>query len=136
MKGLFLLAFDEGRPPYVVGGVIVTRGFASRARGLLLREGAGEAGLDVLAIPRCCDVHTFGMRRSIDVAFVDRRGFVLHSERAVLPCRRRRVKGASCVLERFAADRPWVSEGALLQVVSREAACEVLGQGNRCEQAA
>jgi len=48
-----------------------------RRRGLMGREGMkrGEA----LVIPRCRQVHTFGMNFPIDVVFVDRRGVVVRS---------------------------------------------------------
>ena len=52
--------------------VAVTRG--QRRRGL-----TGRDALDgVLVIRPCRQVHTFGMRFPIDVAFCDRYGFVLH----------------------------------------------------------
>jgi uncharacterized membrane protein (UPF0127 family) len=52
--------------------VAVTRG--QRRRGL-----AGRDALEgVLVIRPCRQVHTFGMRFPIDVAFCDRYGFVLH----------------------------------------------------------
>jgi uncharacterized protein len=52
--------------------VAVTR--SQRRRGL-----AGRDALEgVLVIRPCRQVHTFGMRFPIDVAFCDRYGFVLH----------------------------------------------------------
>ncbi|HVJ97740.1 MAG TPA: DUF192 domain-containing protein [Acidimicrobiia bacterium] len=52
--------------------VAVTRRL--RARGLLGREDLEG----VLILRPCRQVHTFGMRFPIDVAFCDRYGFVLH----------------------------------------------------------
>ena len=46
-----------------------------RARGLMGRE----AFEGVLVLRPCRQVHTFGMRFPIDVAFCDRYGFVLHA---------------------------------------------------------
>ncbi len=46
----------------------------SRARGLLW--GSDSAGHAILALRPCGAVHTFGMRRSIDVVFTDRVGTV------------------------------------------------------------
>lgn len=57
--------------------VAVTRG--ARRRGLTGREGL--AGVFVLR--PCRQVHSFGMRFPIDVAFCDRDGFVLHIARMV-----------------------------------------------------
>ena len=52
--------------------VAVTR--RGRARGLMGREDLEGA----LVLRPCRQVHTFGMRFPIDVAFCDRYGFVLH----------------------------------------------------------
>ena len=52
--------------------VAVTRG--QRRKGLIGRDGMEG----VLVIRPCRQVHTFGMRFPIDVAFCDRYGFVLH----------------------------------------------------------
>jgi uncharacterized membrane protein (UPF0127 family) len=60
--------------------VAVTR--RDRARGLMGREEFEGA----LVLRPCRQVHTFGMRFPIDVAFCDRYGFVLH--RRTLPRRR------------------------------------------------
>jgi hypothetical protein len=46
-----------------------------RARGLAGRDDVEGA----LIIRPCRQVHTFGMRFTIDVAFCDREGFVLHT---------------------------------------------------------
>jgi hypothetical protein len=53
--------------------VAVTRRL--RARGLIGREDLEGA----LVLRPCRQVHTFGMREPIDVAFCDRYGFVLHA---------------------------------------------------------
>jgi uncharacterized membrane protein (UPF0127 family) len=52
--------------------VAVTR--RQRARGLLGRDGFEG----VLVLRPCRNVHTFGLKFPIDVAFCDRYGFVLH----------------------------------------------------------
>ena len=77
--------------------VIVASGTRARFLGLALlpRSSAGEG----LLIPRCRSVHTFGMRFSIDVIFLDRDGYVLRQERAVRPGRILACAGASAVLE-------------------------------------
>ena len=55
--------------------VAVSRG--QRRRGLMGRDELEG----VLVIRPCRQVHTFGMRFPIDVAFCDRYGFVLHTAR-------------------------------------------------------
>ena len=84
---------------------------AARLRGLLGR--ASHEGA-LLLVP-CNDIHTFGMRRPIDVAFVASDGAVLESYRSVRPNRRVRNKGATAVLERFASDDAWYEPGDLVQ---------------------
>src|SRR5437763_5036385 len=58
----------------VLATVEVSDGPIRRARGLLGRDGI-EGGL---VLRPCRQVHTFGMRFPIDVAFCDRSGVVLH----------------------------------------------------------
>ena len=53
-----------------------------------------------MAFPRCRSVHTFGMRASIDVAFVDRGGALLAVHRDVPPGRIVSHREAWGVLER------------------------------------
>jgi uncharacterized protein len=60
--------------------VAITR--RERARGLMGREDLEG----VLILRPCRQVHTFGMRFPIDVAFCDRYGFVLH--KTTMPPRR------------------------------------------------
>jgi hypothetical protein len=70
----------RGEDVLAVAEVAATR--RQRTRGL-----AGRADLEgALIIRPCRQVHTFGMRFVIDVAFCDREGFVLHT--TCLPPRR------------------------------------------------
>lgn len=87
--------------------------FAQRLRGLLGREFL----LDRVAlwISPCCAVHTFGMRRAIDVVFVDGDGRVLRVDSRLEPRRLRCCLGARGVLElaaggaqRFGLDLPGI----------------------------
>lgn len=96
------------RPPLA----LATRG-VSRFRGLLLtREEDG-----VLLLAPCNDIHTVGMRDSIDVAFVDRVGCVVEVHRSVGPFRRLRNRKAAAVMERFATcHTPWFEQGDRLAV--------------------
>ena len=71
---------------------------------------AGDGG-GVLVLAPCRDVHTFGMRADIDVAFVASDGTVLESHRAVRPGRRMRCRNAVVTLERVAGGGAWFSPG-------------------------
>ena len=87
----------------------------SRLRGLL---GRGEF-TGVLMIVPCRDIHTFGMKRAIDVAFVSSDGLVLESHRCVGPCRRIRCRKAAVTLERYAEDAPWPESGDRIELQTK-----------------
>lgn len=87
-----------------------------RLRGLLGREPCPDSG--VLLLAPCNDVHTFGMRCEIDVAFVATDGTVIESHRAIGPRRRLRCKRAVATLERFTSSDPWFSPGEQIQFCS------------------
>ena len=78
-----------------------------RLRGLLGRREYP----DLLLLSPCNDIHTFGMRRSIDVAFLASDGTVLEAYRQVGRRRRVRCKRAASTLERVAEDAPWFEQG-------------------------
>jgi hypothetical protein len=77
--------------------VPVARGLRARLLGLALlaRERAGPG----LLIPRCHSIHTFGMRFTVDVVFLDRVGCVLRRAPGVPPSRIVACRGAAAVLE-------------------------------------
>jgi uncharacterized protein len=70
---------------------------ASRLLGLALLDGE-EAG-EGLLIPRCCSVHTLGMRFPLDLVFLAADGRVLEVRRSVRPGRIARYRRAAAVLE-------------------------------------
>lgn len=73
-------------------------GFAERLVGL---AGGGRTPRSPpLAFPSCSSVHTFTMRRRIDVAFIARDGSVLACREGVAPGRVLSCPGAACALER------------------------------------
>ncbi|HAM15612.1 MAG TPA: ATP-binding protein [Eggerthellaceae bacterium] len=83
-----------------------------RLRGLIGREGfEGE----LLLVP-CNDVHTFGMRAPLDIAFVDGLGYVIAVHRDVGPCRRVRKRGARATVERFASAGAWYELGSRIRL--------------------
>lgn len=72
----------------------------------------GHGALDgVLLLVPCNDIHTCGMCRPIDVAFVSAHGEVLESHRHVEPWRRLRNGRATATLERFSSDEAWFEPG-------------------------
>lgn len=79
----------------------------SRLLGLYARPGFDG----ILLLAPCHDIHTFGMRRPIDVAFVAADGTVLESHRDVTPARRLRNPRAVATLERHASQSPWFAPG-------------------------
>jgi uncharacterized protein len=86
-------------PEASVLGVTVPVATTPRARllglALLGRDRAGPG----LLIPRCCSVHTFGMRFDLDLVFLDARGRVVELLRSVPPRRVARRPAAVALLE-------------------------------------
>ena len=89
----------------------------TRTRGLLGRRGLPEGSVMILA--PCNGIHTFFMRFTIDVLFVDRQGKVLKVCRALRPWRIGFSLRAFAALE-FATQperRPDVAQGDRLEIV-------------------
>ncbi|MEQ8289433.1 MAG: DUF192 domain-containing protein [Gammaproteobacteria bacterium] len=86
----------------LIENVFITSNFLDRMCGLLFRPQlkAGEA----LLISPCSSVHTFGMRYSIDLVYLDATMTVLKTVSAIRPWRMSACKGAKSVLE-LAANR-------------------------------
>lgn len=78
-----------------------------RLRGLLGRDSFAGA----LLLAPCNDIHTFGMKRAIDVAFIARDGTVVESHRNVGARRRLRCRLATATLERFSEPGSWFEQG-------------------------
>ena len=75
----------------------------------------------VLLLVPCHDIHTFGMRRPIDVAFVASDGAVLEVHRNVAPNKRLRNRRAAATLERFSSEDSWYQPGDLIRQSLRPA---------------
>lgn len=87
----------------------------SRVRGLLFRKDFHD---EMLICP-CRSIHTFGMERSIDVAFINRFGSVLMVKRGLAPSRILRCKDACAVIERISVPGgSWYERGQCLQSFS------------------
>lgn len=69
----------------------------------------------VLLLVPCNDVHTFGMNRPIDAAFVAADGTVLEAHRGVTANRRLRNRRASATLERFSSNAAWYEPGDFIR---------------------
>lgn len=82
-------------------------GFLSRLKGLLGREPSET----LLVLVPCCDVHTWGMKHALDIAFIGYDGVVVESLRMVGPRRRVRNDRAMMVVERFSSPKRWFREG-------------------------
>jgi len=77
--------------------VLVARTFCARLLGLAFLSGMPSRC--ALLLPGCSCVHTFGMRFSLEIRFLDERSRVLRRETAVPPRRLLREPGAAAVLE-------------------------------------
>jgi hypothetical protein len=62
--------------------------------------------------PRCCSVHTFGMRLPIDIAFLDIYGTVRIVHLGVPPNRMVTCTTAVAVIERIHCTEPWFRQGS------------------------
>lgn len=87
--------------------VEIACGMLDRLRGLLGRDHLNG----VLLLAPCNDIHTFGMRHPIDVAFLALDGTVLEVHRDVPPHRRLRCRAAVATIERFSHASPWLAAG-------------------------
>ncbi|MBQ9043538.1 MAG: DUF192 domain-containing protein [Eggerthellaceae bacterium] len=83
----------------------------SRLKGLF-----GRPGFDgVLLLVPCRDIHTFGMSRPIDVAFVASDGTVIEAHQNVEPCHRLKNREAAATLERYSSSDSWFAPGDRIQ---------------------
>lgn len=89
------------------GPVILATGFLEKLRGLLFYKG-GALYKGCLVLTGCHDVHTFGMRSPIDVAFADSRLKIQAVYRDLPPGRRVKCKGAALAIERFSRPGLWL----------------------------
>lgn len=80
--------------------VVIATSMIARACGLLGTRAEWGDGGRVLMLVSCKSVHTIGMRYALDIAFADRNGIVLRSERNVRPGRLLSCRRAAFVLER------------------------------------
>lgn len=102
--------------------IVVASTFFQRCLGLIPKQfqrgGLSAALLEpsslqssALFFPRCQSLHTIGMLRHVDIAFIDAQSCVIKSCRAVPPLRIVSCAGADAALERFSKDSRWPQEG-------------------------
>jgi hypothetical protein len=94
-------------------GLVLATSMMSRLKGLLF---CSPDDTQIILAP-CNDIHTFGMRYSIDVAFVDKWGRVIKVCKAVPPNKRIKDRRAAVVIERFSNDEAWFAEGQKVSLV-------------------
>ena len=85
---------------------------SSRLRGMLFRD---PDDITRLLVP-CRDIHTFGMRYPLDIAFISKDGYVLEVYRNVEGRRRIKRKEASMVAERFSRQGDWLQAGDVIRL--------------------
>lgn len=101
--------------------IVIATSIFARARGLLGTSANWGDGNRMLILVPCKSVHTIGMRYALDIAFVDRNGIVLRSERNVRPGRVLSCRQAALVLERPHRDEAWAeAEQGLLVPFCRD----------------
>lgn len=85
---------------------------AQRMRGMLFRD---PDDVVRILVP-CHDVHTFGMRYPLDIAFISKEGDVLEVHREVSRMHRLKNAHAAMVAERFAKDGEWLQAGDVIRL--------------------
>ena len=95
---------------------------AQRMRGMLFRD---PDDVVRILVP-CHDVHTFGMRYPLDIAFISKEGDVLEVHREV-SCRHRiKNSKAAMVAERFSKAGEWLQPGDVIRLgIANESDSEI-----------
>jgi uncharacterized membrane protein (UPF0127 family) len=105
------VTLKTGTGQLLAGSVEIAANPWTRFKGLMLRSDLPPA----LVIERCSSVHTFFMRKPIDVAFCAKDGTALRIYRRLRPWRATRfVRGAKLVIETPAGALDSVQPGATL----------------------
>lgn len=92
----------------------VARGLVERGKGLMFRNEVPESCGAGFLFPRCRDLHSFGMRFSLDVVWFDDEGNILEVRRGIRPGKViKGPKGARHVFEVKAGELPDLSEAPL-----------------------
>lgn len=85
-----------------------------RLRGMLFRD---PDDVTRILVP-CRDIHTFGMRYPLDIAFIAKDGNVIEVHRNVGMRKRLKNRYASMVAERFSREGEWLHVGDVVRLGS------------------
>lgn len=91
------------------------RSYTEKLRGFLGREGHEDYQTCALAFLPCRSLHSIGMRRRLDVAFIDKKGYCIKSESSVRSGRLIASCGAYLALERLCSLDTWINTGEHLR---------------------
>ena len=69
----------------------------------------------VLLIAPCKSIHTFGLNKGLDIAFLSKDFRIMRVQSNVLPGKVLSCRGAWGVLERYVSCEPWLQEGEYVQ---------------------
>lgn len=123
--------------PQPVLEVCVASTFLQKLFGLIPFQAEKRCDHPTMLFSPCRSIHTFFMRRKIDVAFLDERGRVIKMKRDLSPCRVISCVRARACLERFSNPSPWLAlnQQPLLHNISQDTGClaqkrAFLGNGN------
>ena len=98
---------------YCLGNLILATRFRDRLLGFLAKRPKDC----VLLISPCNAIHTFGMKRNLDIAFFNEQGKVVLAQRNIPPGKIIRCLKARGVLEKFShIDKQWFCEGDEVKV--------------------
>lgn len=112
---------NSSRQTIIASDVGVALSRRDRSRGLIGRDGMREE--EALVIPRCRQVHTFGMRFAIDVLFVGRDGAVMRVCSDMPPRRISPIawRGRLAIeLPAGTAERTGTSAGDIVRILDRD----------------
>lgn len=93
---------DINKQDCLLSDVKKTNNIFERMRGLLFRSKLKP--MQALWIEPCPSIHTVGMKYSIDVVFLDKKGIVLKVVNNIAPMRMAACKGAKVSLELLAGE--------------------------------
>ena len=89
--------------------VCVAATFLQKLFGLIPFQAEKRIEAPPMLFSPCRSIHTFFMRRKIDVAFLDEEGRVIKVKRNLSPCRVTSCVKARVCLERFSNPLPWLA---------------------------
>ena len=91
--------------------------FWERFWGLKEYEAKSNKQSIVVGFERCQSVHTFCMRRAIDIAAIDLLGEVIASYKHVDPSSIMTIHKAYWIFERFSCDEEWFEVGERIEII-------------------